>query len=127
MLPEGAGPNEVTSHFTLSIDENFLPAFQIPVIAGAQFLQVSYATDPAKGFMVNESAVRAFGWKTPDAAIGKNIDWGLGKQGKVIGVVKDFNFTSLHENIKPLILHIEPDFYGFVALRVKPDGLQGDH
>jgi putative ABC transport system permease protein len=51
------------------------------------------------------------------------LDWGLGKKGKVIGVVKDFNFASLHDNIQPLIIHIKPDWYRFVAIRVKPEDL----
>ena len=55
----------------------------------------------------------------------KEIDWGLGTKGKVIGVVKDFNFTSLHDNIKPLIIHILPDWYRFVAIQVQPGELSG--
>ena len=51
------------------------------------------------------------------------MDWGLGKKGKVIGVVKDFNFRSLRDNIKPLIIHINPESYRFVALKIKPDGV----
>jgi putative ABC transport system permease protein len=58
--------------------------------------------------------------KKPNEALGKNMDWGLGKKGKVVGVVKDFNFTSLHDNIKPLVIHINPDWYRFVALRIQP-------
>lgn len=73
--------------------------------------------------MVNETAVKLFGWKTPQEAIGKKIDWGLGKKGNVIGVVKDFNFTSLHDNVQPLIIHILPDWYRFVAIRVKPNDI----
>jgi putative ABC transport system permease protein len=72
---------------------------------------------------VNEAAVKTFGWKKPADAIGKNMDWGLGKKGKVIGVVKDFNFKSLHDEIKPLIIHINPDWYRFVAIKIKPDGV----
>jgi len=69
--------------------------------------------------MVNEAAVRAFGWKTAQNSIGKKIDWGLGKKGKVVGVVKDFNFRSLHENVAPLIMHINPDWTSYVAVRLK--------
>jgi len=38
----------------------------------------------------------------------QDMDGGTGTKGKVVGVVKDFNFTSLHERIKPLIIHIYP-------------------
>jgi putative ABC transport system permease protein len=119
VLPEGAASNEITSQSVISVDENFLKTFQIPLVAGRGF-ENSHTTDTTGDFIINEAAVKEFGFKTPQLALGKNMDWGLGKKGKVIGVVKDFNFTSLHDNIKPLIIHIIPDWYGLVALRIKP-------
>src|SRR5262249_49490394 len=115
---EGAASNEVSSQVTIVADENFLNTFQIPLVAGRNFSK-SFATDKDDAFIVNETAVKNFGWKTPQQAIGKQIDWGLGKKGKVICVVKDFNFSSLHSDIKPAILMMFP-YYGLVAVRVKP-------
>jgi putative ABC transport system permease protein len=123
VLPEGAAENEITSQAVISVDYNFLKTFQIPLASGRDFSR-SFGTDSAQGFIVNEAAVKTFGWKNASLAIGKNMDWGLGKKGKVVGVVKDFNFTSLHDNIKPLIIHINPDWYRFVALRIQPDNVQ---
>ncbi len=123
VLPEGAASNEITSQSTISVDERFLKTFQIPLVAGRDF-ENSHVTDTTGDFILNETAVREFGFKTPELAIGKNIDWGLGKKGKVIGVVKDFNFTSLHDNIKPLIIHIVPSWYGLVAIRIKPGNVR---
>ncbi len=123
VLPEGASENEITSQPVISVDENFIKTFQIDLASGRAFSK-SFATDSMEGFIVNERAVQEFGWKTPMNAIGKNLDWGTGKKGKVVGVVKDFNFTSLHDNIKPLIIHILPDWYRFIAIRVQPSQLQ---
>ena len=122
LLPEGAAGNEITSQAVIAVDENFMKTFQIELAAGREFSN-SHVTDTTGDFMVNETAVKLFGWKTPQAAIGKKIDWGLGKKGNVIGVVKDFNFTSLHDNVQPLIIHILPDWYRFVAIRVKPNDI----
>jgi len=122
VLPEGAANNEITSQSVISVDENFIKTFQIPLAAGREFSK-SYATDSLEGFIINETAVELFGWKTADQAIGKNLDWGLGKKGKVVGVVKDFNFSSLHDKVKPIIIHILPDWYRFVAIRIKPERL----
>lgn len=119
VLPEGAAENEVTSQAVISVDYNFLKTFQVSLVAGRNFSR-SYPTDSAAGFIINETAAKIFGWKPTDA-IGKNMDWGLGKKGKVIGVIRDFNFTSLHDNIKPLILHINPSWSRFIALRIRPD------
>ncbi len=120
VLPEGAARNEVTSQAVIAVDYDFLKTFQIPLVAGRDFSR-SFSKDPDEAFIVNETAVKTFGWKKPADAIGKNMDWGLGKKGKVIGVVKDFNFKSLHDNIKPLIIHINPDWYRFIAIKIRPD------
>jgi putative ABC transport system permease protein len=122
LLPEGAAENEITSQPVISVDENFIKTFQVKVAAGREFSN-SVVTDTTGDFMVNETAVKLFGWKSAQDAIGKKIDWGLGKKGEVIGVVKDFNFHSLHDNIQPLIIHILPSWYRFIAIRVKPDNL----
>jgi putative ABC transport system permease protein len=121
-LPEGANENELSSHLTVAADENFLNTFQIPLVTGRNFSD-EFPTDTKESFIVNETAVKYFGWGTPQQSIGKTIDWGLGKKGKVIGVVKDFNFTSLHDNIRPLIIHLFPDDYGFVAVLIKPGNI----
>ncbi len=121
-LPEGASENEVFSISSMAVDENFLSTYQIALVTGRNFSS-EFPTDTSESFIVNETAVKYFGWGTPLQSIGKTIDWGLGKKGKVIGVVKDFNFSSLHDNIRPLIIHILPDDYGFVAVLVKPGNI----
>src|SRR5258705_10869479 len=87
VLPEGAAENEVTSQAVISVDYNFLKTFQVPLSAGRDFSR-SFGKDPDEAFIVNESAVQIFGWKKASDAIGKDLDWGTGKKGKVIGVVK---------------------------------------
>lgn len=124
LLPEGFAENEMHSSHVISVDENFLPTYQIPVIAGRNFSK-DFPTDQEQAFIVNEASVKAYGWKTPQEAIGKNITWAGSKKGKVIGVVKDFNFLSLHENIKPLLIHIFPDWSGIISLRLKTTNLTG--
>jgi putative ABC transport system permease protein len=122
LLPEGFAENEMHSSYVISVDENFLPTYQIPVIAGRNFSK-DFTTDEEHAFIVNEASVKAYGWKTPEEAIGKNITWAGSKQGKVIGVVKDFNFLSLHETIKPLLIHIFPPWANTISLRLKTSNL----
>jgi putative ABC transport system permease protein len=75
-----------------------------------------------KEFVVNETAVKHFGWKSNEEAIGKLIDFGeRGKDpGKVIGVIEDFHFKHLHDKIDPLVMYLQPDYEGaFMAVKVK--------
>jgi len=124
LLPEGAAENEITSEAVMAVDADFIPTFGITLLAGRNFERGSIADD-SSAFIVNEAAVKRFNWGTPEEAVGKSIDWGLGKKGNVIGVVRDFNFSSLHNAVNPLIMHIYPEWYGFISLRIAGEDAPG--
>jgi putative ABC transport system permease protein len=84
---------------SISIDENYLQLLGIELAAGQNFSAESIATNK-NSFIVNEAFVRHVGWKDP---INKKL--GFHNGGVVIGVVKDYNYRSLHNRIEPLILY----------------------
>lgn len=122
VLPEGAAENEITSESVTAIDADFIPTLGLTLVAGRNF-QKGNVADDSSAFIVNEAAVKHFNWGTPEQALGKKLDWGLGKRGEVIGVVRDFNFTSLHNAIDPLILHVYPEWFGFISLKIGGDNI----
>jgi len=67
-------------------------------------------------FILNETAVRKLGW-TPQEAIGKTIRKNM--PGVIKGVVKDFNFASLHQPIGPLVIFLDPQFTNELFVKVK--------
>jgi putative ABC transport system permease protein len=72
-------------------------------LAAGRFFSKDMPTDTTKSVLVNEAAVRTFGWQKPENAIGKRF--GKGDQARyVIGVVKDFNFESLHKPVEALLI-----------------------
>ncbi|PVD53175.1 hypothetical protein DC498_04675 [Terrimonas sp.] len=81
------------------IDDWFLPVFQMHLLEGRN-LSNSIITDKNEAFLVNESFLRTMGWQS---GVGKDIE-GFGHKGKVVGVVKDFYFKSLHNTIEPLVM-----------------------
>ena len=85
----------------VSVDYDFIPVYGIQLGAGRNFSRV-YATDTA-GFVINESSVKLLGWKSDQDAVGKDFKYGSQK-GNIIGVVKDFNFESMHQQIVPMVL-----------------------
>jgi putative ABC transport system permease protein len=123
LLPEGAGQDEMTASNVFAVDENFIKVMQIELVAGRDFRK-DFPSDVKESFIVNEAAVKEFGWKTPKQALGKKIEWGMGKTGPVIGVVKDFNYASLHNRIEPLIFHIYPPWQWTLTLRLKTGNIQ---
>jgi putative ABC transport system permease protein len=96
------------------IDEDFIRTTGLHLIAGTdlgkQDIRDVSNSDRDKNvfhFILNESAARQLGW-TPQQAIGQKMFLDASRPGLVKGVIKDFNFESLHHAIRPLVLFPEP-------------------
>ncbi|MBC7828345.1 MAG: ABC transporter permease [Chitinophagaceae bacterium] len=87
------------------VDFNYIDQFKIKVLAGRGFSR-DFLTDTTQAMVLNEAAVKMFGYSSPQEAIGRRFkQWG--REGKIIGVIKDFHFRALQEPIKPLSMRIE--------------------
>jgi len=79
--------------------------------------------------VINEALVRQQGW-TNKEALEKKFRFG-NREGRIVGVVEDFNFTSKHNNIGPLVLHLNTHpqafelFIKYMAIRVNMENLPG--
>ena len=73
--------------------------------------------------MLNEAAVQRFGW-TPEEAIGKDLLYFRGSIGKIVGVVKDFNYRSLHTKVEPMALILDPDDIRAISVRIQPGNIK---
>lgn len=125
VMPEGTESIEDRKRvYTFQTDFDYFKTLKPTMLAGRDFSH-NYLTD-SNMFIINEAAVKDFGWDSPEAAIGKKITWlGHGpdhpKIGAVIGVVKDFHYKALREKIAPAVFHIMPaDSYELLILRLKP-------
>ena len=117
--------NEIMRTQEYHVDENYIPTFEMKMAAGRNFSK-TFATD-STAMIINEIAAKAFGWNDL-TAVGKTIVRQNSTRGNdvpfhVIGVVKDFNFQSLHEPITPLLMTLAPDF-GLI-FKVKTADIQG--
>jgi putative ABC transport system permease protein len=91
-----------TSLYQMNVDTSYFNTYSMKLAAG-RFFSRDIPTDTTKAVIVNEAAVRTFGWKNPQNAIGKRF--GKGDQARyVVGVVKDFNFESLHKPVEALMI-----------------------
>lgn len=98
------------------IDPEYLPVYKIPLIQGRNFSS-TIASDTTTSAMVNEAFVKAAGWKNP---IGQIIDfWYNEKKYTVVGVVKDYHYSSLNEKIKPQMFRGEVDRLNLAVVRIK--------
>ncbi|WP_424962516.1 ABC transporter permease [Ekhidna sp.] len=90
------------------VDEDFIPTYQMTMVAGRNFSD-DFPLDSANALILNESAAKLFGYPDPHDIIGQAFEqWG--REGKVIGVVEDFNYVSLHEDVEPLSIRFGTQF-----------------
>lgn len=95
---------------------NYFKTYHIPIIAGRDF-NPEIANDSTKAFILNETAVKLIGIKNPQEIIGKQIRAGR-TQGAVIGVVRDFNYESLHSRIIPMVTYLDFDECNTLSVRI---------
>jgi ABC-type antimicrobial peptide transport system permease subunit len=110
----GKDPNLTVSFADGVVGYDFVKTMNLQMQAGRDFSK-DYGTDTT-AFLLNETAVKKIGLKD---AIGKTVTWG-NHEGKVIGIIKDFHFNSLHETIEPLIMRLDENwFWGTILVRIK--------
>ena len=104
------------------VDFEYIPQYKLRLAAGRSFSK-SYSTDSTSAMLINEAAAKLLGYKQPSEAVGKKFkQWG--REGKIIGVLKDFHFVSLHESIKPLTIRIDPKETPFLSIKVNRNNIQ---
>ncbi len=131
--PEGVPEDQRRGMQTVWTDFDFIELLGLELAAGRSFSR-SFATDATSAFILNEAAVKAIGW-TPETAIGKSsgsseiVDWNQGqwieRNGQVIGVLKDFHFESLHDEIVPTVYFVAPYMAWNAVVRIRPENIAG--
>ncbi|MFI5153500.1 MAG: ABC transporter permease, partial [Chitinophagales bacterium] len=108
----------------LSTDADYQKTMELQLKDGRWFRPGDEADK--NNVVLNETAVKELNIHQP--VIGQRFDF-KGKKGRVIGVVKDFNYQSLHEKMGPLIAYFDPAWYRIFMVRVArgnvPNALQG--
>jgi putative ABC transport system permease protein len=121
MGPKWPGMPEDFDNFDVYVsyvDENFLDVYGIDVVNGRNFSQ-KFPSDTQSAFLFNESLVNTLGWKQP---LGREFEIWWGDVGQIVGVMKNFNFHSLHRGIDPMCLYYHKDQRYVYYLSVKIRG-----
>jgi putative ABC transport system permease protein len=87
-----------------SIDEDYIPALQIEVKHGRNF-DVNIPSDIRRGIIINEAFAKEYAWEDP---LIEKIPGNDFPDHEIIGVVKDFNYASLHGQVTPLVMVMDP-------------------
>lgn len=116
------GVHEISLN-ALPVDLDFAKTMKMEMIAGRDFQENDFAlmdttNDNAnykQPFIINETLAKKIGW-TPAQSINRTID--RATPGPIVGVVKDFNFESLHEPVKPLLIFLSRDLARTFMVRI---------
>jgi putative ABC transport system permease protein len=114
-----SGGSEIKVVNIYFVDDKFLDALNLELKEG-RFFSKEYATDPQEAFVVNEAAAKFLGWTNP---LNMKLESPFGQKGTVVGVVKDFNYKSLHSLIEPLILMNSKTTQGFLLVKLDTKNL----
>jgi len=123
-FPEGGGINDMVLTLNMQVDQNYLEMLNANIALGRNFFENSIADSNA--IIINRSYANDLGWENP---IGKHIyipgdenvpDYPL----KIVGMVDDFNYASLHEEVKPLIIMNNPDRVRYLSIKINPKDQQ---
>lgn len=123
-LPEGWPREESVSLWTIYGDHEFTRTFDLELVSGRDFNEE--IKSDSLGLLVNEAAVRHFSnydpsWK--DQALNKKLTHSGGKEGTVIGVLKDFHFESLKEQFNPLIIQMGTENAFSVQIKINTSNI----
>ena len=111
---DGKDPNSKPMFSNVSVGYDFVKTMKLHLIAGRDYSK-DFATDSV-GYILNEEALKKTGYKDP---IGKSLTFWQ-KKGKIIGILQNFHFTSLHDPIGPLIVHFgEKEDWGNALVRTQ--------
>ncbi len=95
---------------------HYFDLMKIPFASGTNFRSAKQ-NDSVTHFIINQAAARFLGLEHP---LGKYLYTPYTKKGKIIGVVKNFNFSSLHQQVEPLVFVLSPQFVQYIVLRIDP-------
>lgn len=123
------GKHEISLN-AMPVDLDFTKTMKMQLVAGRDFQESDFALMDTsdnyanfhQAYIINETLAKKIGW-TPQQAINQTIE--KGATGPVVGVVKDFNFSSLHDPIGPLLIFLGRDFSRDFMLRINGNDMQG--
>jgi len=111
----GKDPNYRPTFGVMTVGYNFIQTIGLHLVQGRDF-STQFGTDSA-AFLINKSAAEKMGLTSP---LGHTLTLETGKKGTIIGVIKDAHFSSLRDNIDPLIMSLDNKQGGTILVRIAP-------
>jgi putative ABC transport system permease protein len=122
---DASGTTRSAYNFGVGVD--YIDLMGMDVVAGRNFSR-DFPSDSTESVLVNEALVREFGIDDPvGAKLTGWLDWIYDDAPTIIGVVEDFHFRSLRDEVEPTVMNMHPDYYSYmnaILLRIQPGAIQ---
>ncbi|MBX2843947.1 MAG: ABC transporter permease [Flammeovirgaceae bacterium] len=125
ILPDKNGEEFKTNINTLILDEDYVDVIGLEIAEGRNLSQ-AISSDLKEGYLLNETAVKQFGIENPIGHEFAALQPDRPKNGKIIGIVKDFHYNSLQNKIDPLAMWIAPDNTWMISIKLQSKNLEKD-
>lgn len=103
----------------MTFDEKFIDMMGMEIIAGRNF-SPEYGTETDEAVIINEALAKELGYDNP---IGRKISGGGPNERTIVGVVKDFHFTSMRHKIEPIVMQYQPDANRTIVVRLNVENM----
>ncbi|QHT65720.1 FtsX-like permease family protein [Rhodocytophaga rosea] len=117
--PVGSAEGDANQYRVIGIDYDFLDSYGLKVVAGRNFSR-EFSTDP-KAVLMNEAAAKLMGFKKPEEALNKRIEF-WGETYTIVGVVANHHQESLREDYDVHIFRLIPDSQNYYSLKLEAGG-----
>jgi len=114
-VPEGRDSSETFATTVARVDHDYVDTYGMQMAAG-RFFSRQFPSDSSEAFVINQAAARSFGW-SDEEAIGKELEWRGFQDSQVIGVVEDYHYRALTEEIAPLVFWLSREPFGQLTVR----------
>ena len=113
------GKQVVVNSFRMQIDEEFIPTYDLELLAGRNFSKDFGEDQDHHSVMINEKLLYSLGFDSPEEAVGKIFNQGTDYESKIIGVLKDFHQMSLKKTVDPIIFYYREENRSFCSLKIQ--------
>lgn len=118
---EGQPMTDTKAIWSMRIGYDYIETLGIELLDGRDFSR-EFSSDES-AYVINETAAREFGIDDPTQHKLLEPDPDGMRSGQIVGLIKDFHFQSLHQEIRPMMLQLG-EFTRYVLVRVSPDSIQ---
>ncbi len=116
---DGKDPNQEVLIGINAVDFDFIETLKIEIAEGRSFSKEFPSDAKSNSFIVNEEVAKLMG---KESVVGERFSF-VGREGTIVGVMKNFHYQPLQNKIEPLAIHVYPDYFNYMLIRIPRENI----